>query len=50
MEQQIGAERERLRKEEERKEMALREELETTVSLKDQQLMEVMARMSELQV
>ena len=49
MEQQIGQERERIRAEEEKKEAKLREELELTLSMKDQQLVEVMSKMKEMQ-
>lgn len=48
MEQQIGAERQRIQAEEEAKERKLREELESTIRLKDQQMNEVMERMRTL--
>ena len=50
MEVQIGQERDKMKKDEERKEARLREELETALQAKDQQLKEVMSRMSGLQV
>ena len=50
METQIGQEREKMKKEEERKEARLREELEIALQAKDQQLKEVMSKMSGLKV
>ena len=49
MESQIGAERKRMRQEEEMKEQKLRQELETTIQLKEQQFGEAMTRMRRLQ-
>ena len=49
MEQQIGAERKKIREEEERREMKMREELESTLRMKDDQLNDAMTRMRTLQ-
>ncbi len=50
MERQIAEERARLRSEEVRKEIQLRQEMEGTLELKDRQLQQAMDKMKNLQV